>query len=180
MILCCCDNDCSAIVDKWTNTTVVENTELDADCNPVGGDTMPPYPRPSESCDAGSISQVTECFDAEDCSSNTPKCASAPLDLEACPTDSATTEHFPEAPAGVINCFEKSGGNVSYALCGRLGFKNVQAVAVWHGRKPFNSIADLTIRDRLSGQRDYHNYNVVDPDDVQDTDCAALVDGSVS
>jgi len=184
----CCDNECAANVERWTNTTQVPNYALDGDGNPVGDASIDPYPRPADACTITGGIVGASTLDPPECQATEPlphpnalpKCANLSLDLEACATPDSTHASHPSTPTRIQNCFEKTGGAVSYHLCGRLGFKNVQAISVWHGRKPFNSIADLDIRDRLSGLRAPWDYNCADPDDPQDEDCVPVVDGSVA
>ena len=115
-----------AVVENWDNVTRVPNY---ADPESEGyTPTIPPYARPVGGATCGESCCVAEAIDCF-----YPKCSSVTgetVDPLACATPDASHVTIDR------NCYVKNG-TVNLASCHKLGFKNVQARKLWHGRFGF-------------------------------------------
>lgn len=167
---CCCA--CEESRAKWRNISRVDDYHLDGDCQPIEPNGVPPYPRRGWNNRAGEPPGSCIPADPDDCftqerpaceNSAREKCSNAQFDFKECAPEDATHDTFPNPPAGYRlveianwqpNCFEKTQQEqITVNVCGRIGFKNVQAVKVWHGLPPFTE-RDPWTADRLTAYAD--------------------------
>lgn len=102
---CCDDSSSSSLVDKYTNTTIVENWDPTDTDHP----TIPPYERWTPDLSGGDSCEVHHCV-----------VDGAPCDAWPKPYTANTFSHT-------------DGDQVNFAVSKKSGFKNVQGKRNWHG-----------------------------------------------
>lgn len=130
-------------VQKWANRTRVEDYKgADLSPDPAG---VPPYSRLNQTNDGVACAPFdtacevtgTPCW--EDVAGNDKKkCCPWPIDEKGELNHAADYSH---RWTNDKNCYERiPGESVDFTKCRKLGFKNVQARKIWHGRFGFMSV----------------------------------------
>src|SRR6185369_7730985 len=117
-------------IEVWENVTKVYDYNRDGDGDPIEVEGIAPYPKPfSPRPDLGDCPGNPDCPAETPAPGNTlPKCGEWTDAEKPTPVEDAT-HHTIDG-----NIYEQTESTVDLSECRKIGFKNVQARKVWHGR----------------------------------------------
>jgi hypothetical protein len=114
-------------IPEWENTTTIEDPN-----NP--GNYIPPYPRESLGADWPDTGDCPGAPAPPRVPGSPPQYGPwDPSEYPACPDPDASHATYSH------NCYHATGNTLDFSTCRKVGFKNVQARKVWHGRFGFLS-----------------------------------------